>query len=153
MNNFTSNYLGILKRTGQFDQITDGVISIPTIQISENPEIFQYSHPKIVYDKFTQEQKLLEPDIKKISESLMAVKELGFEIISMNVVRGWFRGQSVQYKIRKASLIPDSATVLNQIPPRHFVEFDRANKILRLVGKNCKNSFNNVKGSSEWVGV
>ena len=174
MENFTSNYLGLLKRTGQFDQITDGVIPISTIQVSkmeklgnvdiknnkefciklfnEYPEL-QYSPPTIVYDKFAQEQELLDPDIKKIYDSLVSVRELGFEIISLNVIKGWFRKQNAQYKIRKASMISDSASVLNQIPQRHFVEFDRANKRVRLVGKNCKDSFTGAIGVTEWVEI
>lgn len=153
MSNFTSNYLGILKKTGRFDEITDGTVKINTIAISENPEIFSYSRPKIVYDKFSKEQELLVPDIKKIYDSLVAVRELGFEIISMNVVKGWFKKQNAQYKIRKASLISDSASVLNQIPARHYIEFDRANKRVRLVGRNCRNSHTGTIGSTEWEAI
>ncbi len=153
MKNFTSNYLGILKKTGQFDQITDGDVEITTIQISDNPEIFDYSKPKIIYDKFIEEQELSTPDIKKIHDSLVAVRELGFEIISMNVVKGWFRKQNAQYKIRKISLISDSASVLNQIPARHYVEYDRANKRLRLIGKNCRNSNTGAIGFTEFVEI
>ena len=153
MPGFTSNYLGLLKRTNQFDEITDGTVVVATIHVSENPEIFSYSRPKIIFDKFTQDQALLEPDIKKISKSLIAVKEMGFEIISLNVLKGWFKRQNAQYKIRKASLISDSASVLNQIPPKHYVEFDRANKRVRLVGKNCRNSFTGSIGATEFVEV
>lgn len=151
MKNFTSNYLSILKRTNQFEQITDGVVPIPTITISENPEIFSYSKPKIIYDKYAQKQELVEPDIKKIVDSLQAVRELGFEIISLNVVRGWFKKQNAQYKVRKASLISDSATILNSIPLNHYIEFDRANKRIRMIGKNCRNSHTGIIGGSEWV--
>ena len=153
MENFTSNYLGILKRTGQFDQITDGVLEIATIQVSKNPELFEYNQPKIVFDKFAHKQELLDPDIKKIYDSLVSVRELGFEIISLNVIKGWFRKQNAQYKIRKASMISDSASVLNQIPSRHFVEFDRANKRVRLVGKNCRDSNTGAIGVTEFVEI
>lgn len=153
MPGFTSNYLGILKKEGHFDQITDGVIPISTIEVSKNPELFDYNPPKIVFDKFAQEQKLLDPDIKKIYDSLVSVRELGFEIISLNVVKGWFKKQNAQYKIRKASMISDSASVINYIPPRHYIEYDRANKRVRLVGKNCRDSNTGTIGSSEWVEI
>jgi len=153
MPGFTSNYLSILKKTGQFESITDGIITINTITISENPEFFDHSRPKLIYDKFAKEQGLSTPDIKKIYDSLVAVRELGLEIISMNVVRGWFRKQNAQYKIRKISMIPDSASILNQIPKRHYVEYDRANKRVRLIGKNCRNSNTGVTGATEFVEI
>ena len=153
MPGFTSHYLGILKQTGKFEQIDDGVVPISTIIIYENPEFFKYSRPKIVYDKYTQEQELLAPDIKKIHDSLVAIRELGFEIISMNVLKGWFKKQNAQYKVRKASLISDSANILNQIPSKHYVEYDRANQRLRLVGKNCRDSLTGTIGATEFVEI
>lgn len=150
--NFTSNYLGLLKKMGKFSEITDGTIVLSTIRSEEEPEGIVYSAPKIIYDKFEEKEELVEPDIRTITRGLQTIRELGFEIVSISVgKKKWFRKQSTQYKLRRISLISDASNVTNIIPLNHYIEYDRANQRIRMIGKNCRND--NKIGVTEWLKV
>ena len=153
MPGITSNYLGILKKIGKIEDITDGVVIIPTIIISQEPEIPSYQRPKLIYDKFSEEQELMEPEIKKIAQSIVPVHELGIDLVSVNVKRRWRKRQVVEYKIRKKNMVSDGATLLNSMPVNHYVEYDMANERIRLVGPNCRNIETGALSTTEWLSL
>ncbi len=148
---FTSNYLGILKKTGKISDITDADgIPITTIKISPEPKLFTYSPPKITYDKFKQRKIVVEPDIKRIY-SLEGAKELGIEIVSVSVDSRtrWMKRQSVRYELKRAGLSREE-NILRTMPLNHYIEWDRANHLVRLCGKNCRSS-GGIKNVTDWL--
>lgn len=149
--NFTSNFLGILKKQGKIDEITDNNgVEILTIHYEQNPEKIYFSKPKLLYDKDKQEDDLLEPEIRTISRTLQTVRELGFEIISLPIKRKkMFKGQHALYKLKRKSLINNKDIVLNQMPKVVF-EYDVANERVRLVGKNCCDK-RGIRGKTDWI--
>ena len=146
MVNFTAHYLGILKKDGIFNKITDGTVEVDTIKVL-NPGMFQYFRPRIVYDKFINDERYVEPQISNISFNDM--KRMGFTIISIKTSKknpGWFKYQNVIYRLIKETALIGNRESLLSLPPKHHIEFDSANKMVRLVGKNAGGS-----GFGRWM--
>lgn len=126
--NFTARYLGILgnniaDENGNF---------IPTIKIIKDKDFFfQYKKPSFTYDAFLKEKKLYSPNTVKINYS--DLNRFGLSVIS---TKSRIRGRYVIYKLCRKIKIPKEANVLNLIPREHFIEYDMANKIIRITGPN-----------------
>jgi hypothetical protein len=151
MENFTSRYLGILKKAGKFEAITDGAVPIQTIQVEENPRVFKYSRPRLGFDKFDEKEELVEPDIKKMKDSFVAIQELGVDILSLGVKRRWLKRQVVQYKLKLSDAVGPNDNPIKDIPIGHYLEYDRANKRIRLIGPKCRDSETGIIGTTKWL--
>jgi len=144
-NNFTSYYLGRLKELGFFNKITDGYIEIDTIKVLP-PKPFKYLKPRVVVDKMMPKT-TIPPDIKKIS--LSDLSSMGYVIVSFAVRRNkWFKLQKSRYEILPEEDVMNKKRILDNIPKDHYIEYDRANKLVRLVGRNTRPT-----GTGKWVRV
>jgi len=143
--NFCAGYLWMLKEEGVFDEITDGTVEIDTIHVWKSKKRFIYLKPKIKYDKFSRNRIISPPEINRISYNDMI--QLGFRIVSRIPKIKWFKGQNVVYKLVREGIIQDENYLL-QVPPKHYIEYDKANKLIRIRGRNA-----GPDGFSEWLQV
>jgi len=148
MKQYTSSYLGLLKKYGKIKApITDGVRKIGTIEIGE-PEYPTYSRPKIIYNRFLTSS--MAKSIIMKTKDIGIVNDLGFEIASIPVgEERWYPYQRVEYKLIKSGLITGGTDILNSVPPSHYIEIDKTNKRIRLVGPNCRTR-NNELNRTDW---
>jgi len=138
--NFCAHYLGLLTRIKKIDKITDGYNELDTIKVFD-PLKFKYLKPRWIYDKFGKKDVFI-PIIEEVNYN--DVKQLGFVIVLFTPNKKWYYNQRVAYKLVKRSLLKTQNYLL-QIPMYHSVQFDRANNLIRLVGKSS-----GLLGFGEW---
>lgn len=139
--NFTAKYLGILG-----NKITDSRgLDISTLRtIKDKKFFFEYRKPRIICDILQKEKVLIEPEIREIKYDDLSRKELC--IVSMK--KRFRKGGSIIYKIIKKTRFPKNAKIIERVPHGHHIEFDMANKVIRLVGRNV-----GITGYGEWVAI
>ena len=146
MSNFTSNYLGLLKKQGELININSEGIEIDTIYIEQNPTSFNYFKPRMIIDRF-QENISANPEIRKIS--IQDLGRLGFVIATIQRKHHkWWKGQMVEYRIMREYLVKNKLSILNVPPNKHYLEYDRANSVVRIVGRNS-----GAFGKGRWTKV
>ena len=143
--NFCGHYLGFLKEKGGFETITDGILEVDSIRVL-SPIALKYKMPRLIFDRFAPKQELIMPEIKIISYNDM--RKLGFVVVSRLAKKRWYSQQAVYFRLMKDSYIGGQKNALLQIPPKHRVEYDVANKLIRLTGRGA-----GPTGASEWVEV
>ena len=149
--NFTSNYLEILRRNKKIDIITDGFVPIDTIHFSQSITPLGYSAPKAVFSRIRADDRIMaDRDIKKIGEITSILKDFGLCIVSTKTGKDrWFRNQEVRYDIERVGYT--KGVIVQSIPDGHEILWDRANNQFKLVGRNCRDDATKIAGATAWI--
>lgn len=146
--NFTSQYLFRLKR-----RILDNSGNpIDTISYSDEKSGNFYVPPALVFN-IMETRRLMKPSVLRDSKDVTELKDFGLSICSIPVDKRkkYYKGQKDFYFMFKTGQMPIGAIVITKLEGahtkgRHYLLFDDANELVRLMGPNA-----GPLGEGQWI--